>query len=373
MKKTVLAVVAAGIAMSNLNAQNIIPERQESLNDSIAFHDNQTWPNTALQDLEAEKDRIEKQEKFKLKQALNVINTRLGKNEITAAEAQRLKEDAAKTAALNIDNKLAIIENQRQLLERGSSWTFSYEGGSSLEVGLGNVYDDKGSFMLGVGFKNNSKKVTYDKRTYTDIVVAGGINNAFSSEHSLKDSPYKIWKSGFAELGLAFRTRLLKESNYLRLVYGASLQLHSFELTGNRYFTVDGDQTNFETFPYDLKQQKLRITNLVFPVYVEFGPSKKIEYYDRVRYSTVEDIRFGIGGHAGLNIWNNQFLKYREGGRKIQDSEKRSFNATNFVYGVGGYVGFGPISLYATYDLNPIFKNGPARQNVFSLALRVDL
>src|SRR5690606_37894505 len=121
---------------------------------------------------------------------------------------------------------------------------------------------------------------------------------------------------GFAEFGLAFRTRLLKESNFYRLAYGASIQIHNFELTGNRAFAVDGDKTLFEPFPIDLKRQKLQVTNLVFPVYLEFGPSTKREFYDKFRYSTVEHFKFGVGGFLGLNVGSNQFTRYYEAGRR---------------------------------------------------------
>ncbi|RZJ69316.1 hypothetical protein [Flavobacterium sp.] len=374
MRKIIFAVLATALAMPCVKAQNIPQHSADPVLDSVAQKNVQNRSKYLLKDLEEEKVRVEKQEKFKLKQTLAYINTRLEKKEITPEEAQKLKEDAAKEAALNIDNKLAIIENQRQLAERtNSNWTFQYDQGSTLELGLGNSYDDNGSFLLGLGYESKTKKVQYDKRTYTDIVVAGGISNALSSERSLKESPYKIWKSGFAELGFTFRTRLLKDSNYWRLAYGTSLQIHSFELTGNRIFTVDGDHTNYTDFDENLKYQKLRVTNLVFPAYLEFGNSKKLEFYDKMRYSTIDNWKFGIGGYAGMNLWQNQTLRYKENGRKIEDRERRSFNASNFIYGVGAYVGFGPTALYVNYDLNPLFKNGPQKENVLSLGLRIDL
>ena len=366
--------MATALGMPYLNAQNIPQHLAEPVLDSAAVNYAAKRKQERLKDLEAEKERIEKHEKFKLKQTLGYINDRLEKKQITADEAQKQKENAAKEAALNIDNKLAIVENQRQLAERtDSNWTFQYDGGKTLELGLGNVYDDKGSFLLGIGYENNTKKVQYDKRTYTDIVISGGFSNALSSERSIKESPYKIWKSGFSEFGFTFRTRLLKESNFWRLAYGTSLQLHSFELTGNRIFTVDGEQTDYETFDYNLKFQKLRITNLVFPVYLEFGPSKKLEFYDRFRYSTIDNWKAGIGGYAGMNIWNNQTLRYKAEGRKRDENFRNSFNATNFVYGIGAYVGYGPTALFVNYDLNPLFKNGPQKENVISLGLRIDL
>lgn len=373
MKKIIFALLATGLSMSAINAQNIVQQTKIEAVDSTEIKMAERNRSMALQDLDEEKKRIEDSEKFRLKKELDAINKQLSDNKIAADEAKRLKEDAAKNAAIAIDAKLAIVENQRKLVEKGDFWTFQHERGSQIELGLGNVYDDRGSFLLGLNYVDKRKTIKYDKRTYADIVFAGGISNTFSDGHSLKDSPYKIWKSGFSEFGVTLRTRLRKDSNFLRLAYGTSLQMHSFELTGNRIFSVDGDNTNFETFGPDLKYQKLRVTNLVFPVYLEFGNSKKLEYYDRVRYSTVNNWKFGLGGYAGMNLWQNQRLRYYEDHRRIDDTQRRSFNATNFVYGVGAYIGYGPVSLYAKYDLNPLFKNGPTNERVFSLALRIDL
>lgn len=373
MKSIVLALAATGLFMSFANAQQILPEVKHSSTDSTHLKWAEQRRKGSLQDLEAERKRVEDSETFKLKKKIDNINEQLSAGKITSDNARRLKEEAAQLAAETIDAKNAIIDGQKSLAERYDFWTFEYEGGSTIELGLGNSYDDRGSFLLGIGHENRRKFSKYDKRTFADVVLAGGVSTAVSNEHSLKDSPYKFWKSGFAEFGLTFRTRLLKESNFYRLAYGASLQIHNFELTGNRTFAVDGDKTLFEPFPLDLKRQKLQVTNLVFPVYLEFGPSTKREFYDKFRYSTVEHFKFGVGGFVGLNVGTNQSIRYYDAGRRIDDRQKRSFNTSNFVYGLGAYTGYGPIALYATYEFNPLFKEGPVEQNVLSLGMRIDL
>lgn len=368
MKKMLFATLATTFLMPIAKAQ----EAQQTTADTTKTENVDYWKDAKLNDLEAEKKRVEDQEKFKLKQALNTINDKLAAKEITADEAQKLKLDAAKEAAMNIDNKLAIIENQKQLVERGVNYTFQFDGGRSFEVGLGNATDDNGSAMLGIAYQNRSKKVPYDKRTYSDIVLVGGFNNTFSGA-PLADSPYKIWKSGYGEFGVNLKTRLFKDDNFWRLSYGASIQVQGLELTQNRYFVPNGEDTSFEPFPYELKRTKLRIYNLIFPVYLEFGNSKKTESYDRIRYSTLEHVRYGIGGFGGINIGNRQFFRYDENNRRIENRDSRSVNPSAFVYGASAYVGIGPIALQASYNFNTIFKNGPIDQNLMTLALRMEL
>lgn len=373
MKKIIFSLAASGLSMSYAAAQNNIYARTPTVLDSVEIKYRENDRKMRLQDLEGEKKRIEDSEKFRLKQTVDKINLRLENREITAEEARKSKEEAAKNTALNIDQKIAIVENQIKLAQRENYWTFEYERGSAIELGLGNAYDDKGSFLLGLNYVDRRKDVRYDKRTYGDVVLAGGINNMFAKGRALQDSPYKIWKSGFYEIGYTLRTRLMKESNFFRLAYGASIQNHSFEAGGNRYFEMVPGQTVLSTATQDLKAQKLHITNLVFPVFIEFGPSEKFEFYDRIRYDTVSSWKGGIGGYAGMNIGNRQLLRYYQDGIRVDDRQTRSFNTSNFVYGLSGYAGIGPISLYATYELSPVFKNASVRENVLSIGLRLDL
>ena len=48
-----------------------------------------------------------------------------------------------------------------------------------------------------------------------------------------------------------------------------------------------------------------------------------------------------------------------------QEKELIEFAADN--------IGFNKFSLYAKYDLNPMFKNNPAKQNNISLGVRFDM
>ena len=62
-----------------------------------------------------------------------------------------------------------------------------------------------------------------------------------------------------------------------------------------------------------------------------------------------------------------------EDGNRVKTKERRNFNASNFVYGLSGYVGFGDLAIYAKYDLSPLFQDQALEQNNISLGLRWDL
>ena len=325
--------------------------------------------------LNIQKEKVTLAEKRALKREVRLINIRLEKNEITEEEAQKLKKEAAKKRALNIENKIAIIDNKIALWERNAMDTDSIPNiaGTRIVLGMGqkDVDDD---YIFGVKVQNKRpKKIKYDRRTTSDVVVAFGLNNTLIDNQSLDDSPYKIGGSRFFELGWAWQTRVFKNTNFLRLNYGLSFQFNGLKPKDNIYFVDTKDQTELQEFQYDLKKSKLRMDNLVFPIHFELGPSKVKKNEHSIRYSTHKNFKIGVGGYAGFNLGTRQKLKYKIDGNKVKDKIKRDYNTPNMIYGLSAYAGFRDTMLYVKYDLNPIFKDALVEQHNISLGLRFQL
>ena len=324
--------------------------------------------------LENLKQRIKNNERELLKAKVETINQRLDKGEISQTEANRLKKEAAKKHALNIENKIAIIDNKILLIERNGENVNLYElnESESIYLRIGGDENTNDSFIF-LGNKKDDKPRKYDKRTSSDMVFAFGLNNAIIEGNNLDNSPYKIGGSRFFEIGWAWKTRVFKNSNWMRFKYGYSFQINGLKPKDNMYFVQNGNETSLEEFQYNLNKSKLTITNLVFPVHFEFGPSKRIDRDDYFRYSTNNKFKIGVGGYAGFNIGTRQKLKYTANGEKIKDKIKRNYNATSLVYGLSGYVAIDDVALYIKYDLSPIFKNQTIKQNNISIGLRFDM
>lgn len=333
----------------------------------------QEWYKERIEQLNEHKAEITKQEKEALKSEVSYINERLDKGEIDSDEAAKLKEQAAKKRALNIEDRIAIVDNKIALLERNEGAVLQSDNELTIRD-----EEDGISISLGDGepwtiFKSRNRPLKYDCRTNSDFVFAIGLNNAIIDGESLEDSPYKIGGSRFAELGWSWRTRVFKNSNFLRFNYGISLQFNGLKPKDNQYFLADNGQVTLEEFEYDLKKSKLRMDNLVFPLHFEFGPSRLRKTEKTIRYSLRNQFRIGLGGYGGFNLGTRQKLKYERNGERVKDKLKRGYNTSNFVYGLSGYLGFDGVLLYAKYDLNPIFKDAAIEQHNVSLGLRFDL
>lgn len=353
-----LVLLALASAFQLINAQN----------DSIHIGKNQI----TIKTLEESRLTIQEEEKSQLKKEVEAINNRLQNNEITVEEADKLKLDAAKKAALNIENRLAIVNNKISLLQRNPELNDTKEDKITFRIG-GSEGGDVSFIYLGREEDDKPKIIKYDRRTSSDLVLAFGFNNAIVEGESFNDSPYKFGGSRFFEMGWAWKTRVFENTNFMRLKYGVSLQINGLKPSGNNYFVQQGDQTVLETFPYELKKAKLSVSNLVIPLHFEFGPSKKIDKETYFRYSTNNHFKIGIGGYGGFNVGTRQKLKYEIDGERIKEKQKRDFNTSNLVYGVSGYVALGDVALYVKYDLSPIFKDQLVKQNNISVGVRFDM
>jgi uncharacterized protein (UPF0218 family) len=340
---------------------------------TVAFAQTITKYSSEVEALKQKKEQVIKDEKEALKKQVIEINNQFNEGKITAEQATQMKEQAAEISALNIDNKLAIIDNEIALAER-KGLQFKAD---DTEIRINNdpyklsieIFEGEES-MVDINLGRIKK---YDKRTHSNLVIAFGLNNAIIEGQSFNDSPYKVGKSKFFEMGWSWSTRVLEYSNVWRFRYGMSFQFNGLNPTDNQYFVQNGDLTTLEDYPLNLTKSKLRMDNLVVPLFFEFGPSKKIDHENYFRYSTRKMFKFGIGGYAGLNLGTRQKLKYTEDGDKEKDKYKQSYNTANFIYGVSSYIGVDDFSFYVKYDLNNIFNSPNPKENNISFGLRFDL
>ncbi len=318
-----------------------------------------------IESLETSKEKVIKEEKDVLKVEVETINERLDNKEIDQTEANKLKASAAEKHALNIENRIAIIDNKIALLERNKSDSVINIEDNKVVL---EVFDDGEFISVSV-----NKKKKFDRRTTSRLVVAFGLNNLITDGESFNDTEIKIGGSRFFELGWAWKTRVFKESNWLRIKYGFSFSWDGLKPTDNQYFVDIGEETVLQVHPQNLDKAKLRVDKLIFPVHFEFGPSKKIERTDYFRYSTRHQLKVGLGGYAGFKLSSRQKLKYSVDGNNTKEKIKASYNTNNVIYGISGYLGWGWTALYVKYDLNPLFKDNPVEQHNISMGLRFDM
>ena len=114
---------------------------------------------------------------------------------------------------------------------------------------------------------------------------------------------------------------------------------------------------------------------LTAPLHLEFDftPKKLSADGSKTYFRTHQSVRLGIGGYGRVRIKSKQILCYEdENGNDVRQKTKGDFNVNDFIYGASVYVGYQAVSLYAKYDLSPLFSDNLVDQNNVSLGLRFD-
>ena len=144
-----------------------------------------------IEQLEEKKEAVINSEKEALKREIELINNRFEKQEITSEEVETLKKLAAEKHALNIENKIAILDNQISLIERNGEIGLNDNMGR-IEIGIGDM-DKDGDFLVGIKINDGKQpKRKYDRRTSSALVFSFGLNKVSTEWESIDDSVFNI-------------------------------------------------------------------------------------------------------------------------------------------------------------------------------------
>lgn len=310
-------------------------------------------------------EKITKEQKDSLKIEVEQINAQLEKNEITTAQADARKKEYAEMRAKKIETMVAAEEQKlTDLVKDKVDGKVKSRSGGRFSINFENFGNDDDTTAC-------VREYDY-KRTTSQFVFALGINRLMTDGEM--DTENFKGRSDFYEWGISYNTRILKNNNLLHLKYGLSLQYNNLRPDNNKVFAIDGNKTGLVDSGLDTDMVRFRYVNLVVPVHLEFDFTPKKVNGDKTYYPTHEGFRFGIGGYTGFNVKEKQIVKHEdEDGNKVKDKTKGDFNVNDFIYGVSAYIGYGEISFYAKYDLQPLFANNDVDQNNLSLGIRFDL
>lgn len=316
--------------------------------------------NPTIDSLRQARQKVEVEEKEKLKKGIEALQERLKTDEISIHEFESEKKILAEKHAQNIQSKTLILDESIEYLKRNEG----EDSNQGIRILLGLGRDKEGNEKL------NDTTTRYASRQSSGLFMAVGFSNTIGDNHNLNDTPYKMAGSRFFEIGYNWRTALNKQSS-LHFRYGLGLHIDGYKPLDNQYFVMDDKKLHLEEHPIKLKKSKLRATNLVIPLHLEFRkPKLHVRSNGKKVYSYYKSWNFGIGGYAGLNLKTIQKLKYRENGRRQRVKENMSSGVNQAVYGLSAYVGKGALSLYARYALSDMFKNVTDNENTVAIGLR---
>lgn len=307
-------------------------------------------------------DRITKDEKAALKQEVEAVNVQLDTKTITQAQADSKKKTLAEAAAIAIENKVALQQEElKQLIQDKVD---------------GKIKENDSVRRFTITFpskkwKQKRDSIPGERRTTTQFVFAMGLNNVVTNRN-INTSDFRYYGSHFYEWGFTSNTKLSKTSNLMHLKYGFSVMYNNLRPTDNRSFVDAGDQTNLEVNPIRQDDSRLKNVYLVLPLHFELDFTPVSDHKGKPYFKSHESFRLGLGGYIGTNLKTKQYINYDNDNYCTETMTKGDFNTSNFIYGLSTYIGYKETSLYLKYDLNPLFRNNAVKQNNVSLGIRWD-
>ncbi len=297
-----------------------------------------------INNLIQKKKDYELKQKEELKDYVESVNRSLQENKITEARAEELKTSRAGEIANKIDIHNNMIDAQIAFAQvRGTTVVDN----SKFELSTKNG--------LTIEMNNSSSDLKKYKRTETGLSLGFAYNFMIGDDLDINDFSYP--NNNYFSVGYHWKTTLDKDTNNFKLLYGIEYQSHGTQLNGNRFFT-QGDVTQIAPIGFNVDKAKFRQDQLVFPLSLEIGGSKRKDYEDgRVRFDNADRWKVGIGGFAGFNMSSRLKLKYETDGREIREKRINDFDNEKFVYGLDTYIGRGEFTFFGRMNLNKVFND----------------
>jgi hypothetical protein len=189
------------------------------------------------------------------------------------------------------------------------------------------------------------------------FVVELGLNQPFDRPQKFQ---VNFWGSRTANIYYQYDLRILKSR--ISLVPGIGLSLERYKFKNNYvldYNTANGGALSMVS-PKDYGHPTVRksqlITNyLEVPIELRFSGNPE---------DPTRSFKFAVGARGGVLLNSFTKVKYNEDGEKIKIKNKQPYNLNPFRYSLFAKVGAGNFSVFAYYNLTPVFKTG--RGPVFS-------
>lgn len=183
------------------------------------------------------------------------------------------------------------------------------------------------------------------------------------------DSPYGLRPLGsrYVAFSVLRNQQIGGEKSPFYLRWGLELAWNNFMFEGDNYAVQKPEGVTFPVYtnasgnPVKLDKSKLTVCYLSIPVV------PTLQFYNKHGRRT---FRIGAGGYAGIRLASYTKVKYQEGDNSVTRHEHGHFFLNDFRYGLMAQVGVRGLSVFAKYDLNPLFSTNKGPElNTLSVGL----
>lgn len=303
-----------------------------------------------VNDISYDIDLIIKNNKEKLKQDLNEIDQKVESNQLTKVEADKLRNEKAEFYAKQIEEETKIQEDKIKVL-------------------INNKIEDNINFSTDMSAYQ--KQLVENKSLFIVEYVFGNSKMLFDDKS--KDNYVSTNFLSSIGVGMGAKTRIGKDESSFFWKSMLDVNFHFFKLQNDKTFENINGETVFIDLDSPIKKSRMFSSEIKWSNYIEYDFSKhKTDDFGNKIIKSRQSFYVGVGGFIGYNQISRG-LVYDKNGEEYNERTQARFNSNPFIYGVGGYVGYQNFNIKATYNLNPVFKNSISNQNIFNIALVLEL
>jgi len=303
-----------------------------------------------VNDISYDIDLIIKNNKEKLKQDLNEIDQKVESNQLTKVEADKLRNEKAEFYAKQIEEETKIQEDKIKVL-------------------INNKIEDNINFSTDMSAYQ--KQLVENKSLFIVEYVFGNSKMLFDDKS--KDNYVSTNFLSSIGVGMGAKTRIGKDESSFFWKSMLDVNFHFFKLQNDKTFENINGETVFIDLDSAVKKSRMYSNEIKWSNYIEYDFSKhKTDDFGNKIIKSRQSFYVGLGGFIGHNQISRG-LVYDKNGEEYNERTQARFNSNPFIYGVGGYIGYQNFNIKATYNLNPVFKNSISNQNIFNIALVLEL
>ncbi len=290
---------------------------------------------------------------------LDEINEQLEKGEIDAKDARFKKKNLAIHYSDDLDytlyKKLSDIKDFAKDYKEGEP-TDSIDKSRSFSFTMRNIRQ---------GIKKKHREETKKSGTTSYLSLAVGINNIITGEQlqtlgdTAYDTPYSIPASHFFEIGMLWKTTLIKDGVFLR--YGGELLWNSFRPSAKRIHIIENDSLRIVDAGYTVRKSKMKSLYFKAPLLLEFNLPRESKSH----------LQISLGVYGKMHMISKQKIKYKQNGHAYKSKVKGIWNHNRFLYGFTAGIGGNNWTVFADYDVTPLYYHRP--EQLVNFGIRWDI
>ena len=180
------------------------------------------------------------------------------------------------------------------------------------------------------------------------FVVEIGVNSALNKPTGFD---LGFWGSRTMNIYYQYEMRILKSR--MSFVPGIGFSLERFKFKNNTTLRIEDDDSlkmiNSATYGKSIRKSSLVTNYIEIPLELRFSTRPN---------DPNRSFKAAVGFRVGYLYDAFTKVKYREDGETKKIKDNQNYRLTRFRYGVYAKVGAGNISVFANYNLTPMFETG---------------